>query len=173
VRDLDPMATASPPTEASNAELIRWSFDRLNDGDVASLRQFWTVETVERFPDRTCRGTEEIAAYFEDALAAISDWHMEITSVVEQGDDVFVHWHLTGTHTGPLLGIEPTGKPLSIDGMDHFVLRDGRVVSNFVVFDQMQYARQIGMMPPEGSAADRAVKVAFNARTRLAEKLRR
>jgi ketosteroid isomerase-like protein len=167
------MATASPPTQASNAELIRWSFDRLNKGDIASLRQVWTAETVERFPDRTCRGTEEIAAYFEDALGAISDWHMEVISVVEQGDDVFVHWHLTGTHTGPLLGIEPTGKSLSIDGMDHFVLRDGRVVSNFVVFDQMQYARQIGMMPPDGSAADRALKAAFNARTKLAAKLRR
>ena len=47
---------------------------------------------------------------------------------VDGQDDVFVHWHLEGTHEGPLLGIEPTGKPLAIDGMDHFVIRDGKVV---------------------------------------------
>jgi hypothetical protein len=29
------------------------------------------------------------------------------------------------------------------------------------------------MMPPDGSAADRAMKVAFNAKTRLGSKLRR
>jgi hypothetical protein len=39
--------------------------------------------------------------------------------------------------------------------------------------DQLQYAREIGMMPPDGSAADRAMKAAFNARTRLARRLKR
>lgn len=166
-------ATTAPPTTASNAELIRWAFDRLNEHDVTPLRQFWNDETVERFPDRTCRGTEEIARYFEDTFAAIPDFHMEVQTITEQGDDVFVHWHLTGTHSGPLLGIEPTGRALAIDGIDHFVFRDGRVISNFVVFDQMQYARQIGMMPPDGSTADRGVKAAFNARTKLMAALKR
>jgi hypothetical protein len=53
------------------------------------------------------------------------------------------------------------------------VIRDGKVVSNFVVFDQMQYARQLGMMPPDGSGADKAMKTAFNARTKLVERLKR
>ena len=46
------------------------------------------------------------------------------------------------------------------------------LVSNFVVFDQMQFARQIGMLPPDGTAADRATKAAFNAKTRLLSRLR-
>jgi hypothetical protein len=52
-------------------------------------------------------------------------------------------------------------------------VRDGKVVSNFVVFDQLQYARQIGMMPPDGSTTDRAMKGVFNARTKLARQLKR
>ena len=167
------MTIESPPAQASNGELIRWAFKVLNQRDVATLRQFWTDDTVQRFPDRTCIGADEIAAYFEEAFTAISDWHMEVVSIVEHGEDVFVHWHLTGKHTGLLLGIQPTGKPLAIDGMDHFVLRDGKSVSNFVIFDQMQYARQIGMMPPDGSAGDKALKSAFNARTKVAAKLKR
>src|SRR3954471_4489243 len=167
------MTTAALPKQASNGELVRWAFERLNDHDVAPLKEFWTDDTVEHFPDRTCRGAEEIAAYFEDTLRALPDFHMEIVSLVEQGDDVFVQWHLTGTHQGPLLGIEPTGKRLAIDGIDHFVFRDGKVVSNFIVTDQLAYARQIGMMPPDGSAADRGMKAAFNARTRLARRLKR
>jgi predicted ester cyclase len=166
------MTTAAPPKQASNGELIRWAFERLNDHDVAPLKEFWTEDTVEHFPDRTCRGPAEIAAYFEDTFRAIHDFNMEVVSLAEQGDDVFVQGHLTGTHEGTLLGIEPTGKPIALDGMDHFVVRDGRVVSNFVVSDQMDYARQIGMIPPDGSAADRAMKAAFNARTKLARRLR-
>jgi steroid delta-isomerase-like uncharacterized protein len=167
------VAVAVPPTGVSNGELVRWSFEALNREDVEALRQFWTDATVERFPDRTCRGAEEIAAYFEDALASLPDWHMDIVGLAEDGDDVFVQWRLTGTHEGPLLGIAPTGKRVAIDGIDHFVMRDGKVVSNFVVVDQLQYARQIGMMPADGSAADRAMKAAFNARSKLAAKLKR
>jgi predicted ester cyclase len=167
------MAT-TPPAGVSNTELIRWAFERLNARDLAGLRQFWGPETVERFPDGTCTGSDEIAAYFATAMAAMPDWHMEVVKIAEHGDDVFVHWHLTGTHSGgPFQGIEPTDKTVALDGMDHFVLRDGRVVSNFVVFDQMQFARAIGMLPPDGSRADRAVKKAFNARTRLVTRLRR
>ncbi len=167
------MTTVTPPAGATGAELVRWAFDQLNRHDVSALKQFWTSETIERFPDRTCRGADEIAAYFEEAFAAIAGFHMEVLSVVEQGADVFVHWRLTGSHEGPLLGIAPTHRPLAIDGMDHFVFEDGRVISNFVVFDQMQYARQIGMMPAPGSNGDRAVKAAFNARTNLGKKLQR
>jgi len=98
---------------------------------------------------------------------------MEMLDLAEQGDDVFIQWRGTGTHEGALMGIEPTGKRLEVHGMDHFVVRDGRMVSNFVVFDQMDYARQLGMIPPDGSAADKAMKAAFNARTKLARRLGR
>lgn len=163
----------SPPADATNAELVRWAFEMLNQHDVAPLRQFWTDETLERFPDRTCHGVDEIVAYFEEAFAAISDFHMEVLAIAEEGDDIFVRWRLTGVHDGPIQGIEPTHKPVEIDGMDHFVIRDGDVVSNFVIFDQMQYARQLGLMPADGSAADRALKGVFNARTKLVAKLKR
>ena len=52
------------------------------------------------------------------------------------------------------------------------MLRDGRIVSNFVVFDQMQYSRQLGILPAQDSAADKAMKAAFNARTKLARRLK-
>jgi steroid delta-isomerase-like uncharacterized protein len=167
-----PMPTSAPPAEATAAELVRWTVEAIGRQDLAAARLAWADDIVERFPDRTCRGVEELAAYFQEAYDAISDWGFEALAVVGEGEDVLVQWRLTGTHTGPLLGIAATGRPLEIDGMDHFVVRDGRIVSNFVVFDQMQYARQLGMMPPDGSSADRALKGAFNARTKLLDRLR-
>ena len=165
------MAVATLPTGVSNADLLRWSFEQLNRQDVTALRQLWSDDVVERFPDRTCHGRDEVAAYFEETFAAIPDFRIEIVGLVEQGDEVVVRWRLTGTQQGRIQGIDGTGKRLELDGVDHFVLRDGRIVSNFVIFDQMQWARHIGLMPPEGSAADRAVKAAFNAKTRVTTEL--
>jgi predicted ester cyclase len=167
------MTIDTPSQVSGNAELVRRAFEALNQHDTTPLKQFWTADTVERFPDRTCRGPEQIASYFEDVFAAIPDLHMEVIAIAEQGEDVFVHWRFTGTHRGPLMGIQATGRRVAIDGIDHFVLRDRIVVSNFVVFDQMQYALQLGMLPPPGSSGDRALKRVFNTRTKLAARLKR
>jgi len=135
------------------------------------MSSLWHDGTVQRFPDRTCRGADEIRRYFEDTFAAIPDLRVEIVALAEQGDDVFVQWRLTGTQQGPLQGLEPTGRQLALDGVDHFTLRDGRIDANFVVFNQTQWGRQIGLMPPDASPADRALKGAFNARTKLARRI--
>lgn len=165
------MSASAPPAEAT--ELVRWTIDAIGRQDLAAARLAWADDIVERFPDRTCHGADELAAYFQDAYDAISDWGFEPLAVVGEGEVVLARWRLTGVHTGTLLGIAATGRRLTIDGMDHFVVRDGKVVSNFVVFDQLAYARQMGMMPADGSSGDRALKSAFNARTRLLDRLRR
>lgn len=165
---------ATPPVGASNADLARWAFEMINAHDVQALRRLWTDATFERFPSGTLQGADAITGYFETLFAAVPDVRMDVVAVAGSGDDVFVHWHLTGTHTGaPFEGIDATGRALAIDGMDHFVIRDGTIATNFVVFDQMQFARQIGMLPADGSAGDRATKAAFNAKTRLQSRLRR
>ncbi len=167
------MTTVAPPTAASNAELLRWVFKKLNEHDLAPLvEHFWTDGAIERFPDQTCRGAEEIRAYFEEKYVAIPDMQMAVIAVVEQNDDVIVHWRLSGTHEGPLLGIAATHKRLTLDGIDHFVIRDRHPVSADVVFDQMELARQMGIMPPDGSAADKAVKATFNALTKIVQRLK-
>ena len=67
------------------------------------------------------------------------------------------------------------GRPpgITIDGMDHFVLRDGKALTNTIVFDQMAFARQVGLLPPDRSAVDKALKAAFNTKTKAVDALRR
>lgn len=167
------MASQAFPVGATSTELVRWVFERINAHDVVSLRPFWTEETVEYFPDATCRGADEVAAYFTDKFAAIENFHLDVVAIAGSGDDVLVHWRMTGRHTGTLLGVAATGKALEIDGSDHFVLRDGAAVTNTVVFDQMAFARQVGLLPPDGSAVDKALKTAFNTKTKAVLALRR
>jgi len=33
-------------------------------------------------PDRTCHGADETVAYFEEALASVPDWRMEVRGIV-------------------------------------------------------------------------------------------
>ena len=157
----------------TNTELVRRVFDAINAHDVAALRELWAPDVVERFPDATCRGQEELAAYFAGLFAALPDFRMELVSAAEDGEKVLARWRLTATHTGGRFnGIDTTGRAIAVDGMDEFTLRDGKVAANFVVFDQMEVGRQLGLLPPDGSQPDRALKAAFNAKTKLAEAIR-
>lgn len=167
------MTALAPPTDVTTTELLRWLFDRLNAHDAPSMRQCWTQDVTEYFPDAACHGPDEVAAYFEAKFAAIEGFRLEVLAITESGDDALVHWRMTGRHVGPLVGVAGTGKPLEIEGMDHFVVRDGKVVTNTVVFDQMDFARQIGLLPADGSVADKALKAAFNTRTRAVSAARR
>jgi predicted ester cyclase len=167
------MAATAPPVDAGNVALVRWAFDVINTHDTTPLLEVWAPDIVERFPDRTCRGREEVAAYFAGAFAAVPDLHMEVVHALAEGEDVFVRWKLTGTHTGAAwTGIEATGARIELDGVDHFTVRDGSIVANFAVFDQMAVGRAMGILPQEGSPGDRAMKAAFNAKTKVAEAIR-
>lgn len=166
------MTATAPPADATKTQILRWVFERINAHDIDSLRPFWTAETMEYFPDATCHGSDEIAAYFEDKIAAIENFHLQPIAIAEDGDNALVHWYMTGRHVGVLLGVAPTGRAIELDGIDHFVFSEGKVVSNTVVFDQMKFARQIGLLPPDRSAADRAVKALFNAKTRATARLK-
>ncbi|MBJ7348829.1 MAG: ester cyclase [Thermoleophilaceae bacterium] len=168
-----PAAIQVPAADATNGELVRWAFAQINQHDVTPLRDMWEG-TVEYFPGLICTGPDEISKYFNDLFAAVPDLKLEIQGFAEAGEDVFVRWQLTGHFSGATYqGVASTGTALEIDGCDHFVIRDGRVITNHVVSDQMAFARQIGMLPPDGTLPDRALKGAFNLKTLVVSKLRR
>ena len=153
----------------TNTELADQIFAAINAHDTDALRELWADDVEERFPDKTCRGKDELAAYFRGLFAAMSDVRMSKVASVEEGETVFARWTLTGTHERVFNGIDATGKAVTLDGMDEITFRDGKMTSNFVVFDQMEVGRQLGLLPPDGSPPDRALKAAFNAKTKVAE----
>jgi steroid delta-isomerase-like uncharacterized protein len=155
-------------------ELAREVFEKvLNRRDAEALLPYWAEDVVEVFPTGTLRGRQEVRDYFADIFAALPDFHIEAERIAADDQTVFVKWHLTGTFSGERwMGIEPTGSPIELDGMDCFTIRDGLVVHNHVIYDSTSFARQIGMLPAEGSAGDRAMTAAFNARTRLRDRFR-
>lgn len=151
----------------SNVDLVRRAFEALNRHDVGAARKLWSDDALWRVPDRVSRGPREVASYFEEVFTAMPDAHLELIAIADQGSDVFARWHLTGRHAGPFNGIAATGNAIALDGVDHLVVRNGRIVSNTVVFDQLEFARQLGTMPAASSRAERVMKLLVNARTKL------
>jgi hypothetical protein len=69
-------------------------------------------------------------------------------------------------------GFAPTGRRWEIDGADFHEYRDGRICRLRVVFDLMSVSRQLGVMPPSGSRAERAMAAAQRGLVRAQQTFR-
>jgi steroid delta-isomerase-like uncharacterized protein len=160
--------TATMPSELARAA-FRGVFE---ERDLDHPERFWSDRSTNHFlaTGETVRGRGELVEWFRRLFASAPDWRIEIENVLDDGDrQAVVQWRGSGTFDGaPFQGIAPTGRRIELRGVD--VVRfdaDGKVEDNTIYYDGAEFARQIGMLPPQGSAADRAMLATFNAATRV------
>jgi steroid delta-isomerase-like uncharacterized protein len=90
-------------------------------------------------PDR--EGFKQSFAVFRSAFP---DFTYTIKDMVAEGDRVVVRFTANGTHRGEMAGIPPTGKQISVTGMDLFRLAGGKVAEFWLSWDQLGLMQQLG-----------------------------
>jgi steroid delta-isomerase-like uncharacterized protein len=150
-------------------ERVRSYFEAMDNRDADAMAAHWREDGVEDVvPVGMMRGRGELRGFFASMFAAMPDARTTVTRLVAGEQSCAVEWRLEATFDGaPFMDIEPTGNHVEIRGFDLLELEDGELVSNTAYFDGASFARQIGMLPADGSGADRAMKSAFNAVTKL------
>jgi steroid delta-isomerase-like uncharacterized protein len=165
-------APAAKPKRVSKRKAVeqhaRSYLDAIASRDVEAIGAHWREDGVEDLvPLGPLRGRAEIKDFFRDTFAAMPDAETKLVRVVADDRQAAVEWRMTGVFNGaPFQGIDPTGKVMDVRGLDMMEIEDGEIVSNTAYFDNMAFARQIGMMPAQDSSAERAMKSAFNALTK-------
>jgi steroid delta-isomerase-like uncharacterized protein len=176
--------TGAPETEATATEPkprrritrrkaveahARSYFEAIANRDTSAMARHWRADGVnDLVPLGVLRGTDEIVAFFRELFQAVPDLETSVTRVVAGETQAAVEWRMTGHFTGgPFQGVDPTGRRVDIRGLDLIEIEDGEIVGNTAYYDGMTFARQIGLMPPENSSAENAMKSAFNVATKV------
>ncbi|HVS28815.1 MAG TPA: nuclear transport factor 2 family protein [Solirubrobacteraceae bacterium] len=107
------------------------------------------------------RGLAEVQAFMETSWRAFPDLRFsqpDPPHISTSGNLVAWAWRMEGTMRGPIEppGFAPTGRRMTVDGVDLWQLRDGRIAHYRAFYDMTDLARQLGIMPPPGSGAERA-----------------
>jgi steroid delta-isomerase-like uncharacterized protein len=134
------------------------------------MRSLYHSDVVDDVvPIGILRGRTAAVEFFAGLFEAVPDLEASVGRVVTDGGErVAIEWRMAGTFDGaPFQGIDPTGKRIDMRGFDLFEVRDGLIVTNTGYYDGAEFARQVGMMPPQDSGAERALKSAFNAVTKV------
>jgi predicted ester cyclase len=131
--DTDPTAHADHGTVQARNKAVVHEYHRLkNDRDWDALDAVMSPDFRATF--RRFYGGEEdfdvswLKAKFAEYTEVFPDLHHETFEMVAEDDWVLVRLHYTGTHSGRVHGVDPTGKVVDVHQHLSFRLVDGRIV---------------------------------------------
>ena len=90
-----------------------------------------------------CLGRDQLAGVFTALGKIIPDLHWTIKDIWTSGNRIVVRGEATGTPTGELFGVKPTGKSFKTISIDMFTVRDGKLATAYHVENWMAATEQI------------------------------
>lgn len=97
--------------------------------------------------DGEIRGPAGFRELVERYRAAFSGTTMTADHLVAEGDWVTMSWTAHGTHTGELMGIAPTGREVTVSGIQVSRVAGGKFAEGHGNFDALGLLQQVGAVP--------------------------
>ncbi|MBK8295487.1 MAG: ester cyclase [Solirubrobacterales bacterium] len=142
----------------TTAETVRTYFEAVGRQDLKTMGEIWGDHKPSRIVGLVeLTAPDEVTEWFAGIFQAFPDFTMKIEQIVTEGNTAVVRWSATATFngTGNFEGFKPNGSAIDIEGMDILEVEDGRIHSLVAVLNGLDLARQIGAVPPAGSAPTR------------------
>ena len=95
-------------------------------------------------------GREANRQFWTIFFAGLPDVRVTMEDLVVSGDRVVGRFVYRGTHTGDLMGIPATGKPVEMRSIDIWRVQNGMFVEHWDELNLLQVFQQIGALPPLG-----------------------
>jgi steroid delta-isomerase-like uncharacterized protein len=137
--------------QEQNQDLVRHFNEAFNANDLDSAGTVFAPHAVihnSGAPDPlNVEGFKQFGGVFRTAFP---DGKLAIEDLIVEGDKVVSRVTYRGTQTGDMLGIPPTGKPVTVSAMIIDRFADGKIVESWRLFDQMGMMQQLGLIPTPG-----------------------
>jgi steroid delta-isomerase-like uncharacterized protein len=128
------------------ALMQRWFDEVWNQRRRETISELFAEGAIAHWVDETGRdltGPQEFLPYYDRLCAAFPDLRMTVDECFEAGDKVIVRWSARMRHTGDLLEIRATGKPVAVNGMTMARIAHGKVVEGWDCWDKLGMLMQI------------------------------
>lgn len=139
-----------------NEKKMRDFYDKvINAHNIEMVDSFVAADFIDHQPDPRYPPTiEGLKSGFKDFFAAYPDLHTNIDFVMVNGDTIMAEYSLTGTNSGPMMGMPPTNKQINIEGVDIVRIVNDKAVEHWGFVEEGKMMTQLGLMPPPGAMND-------------------
>lgn len=101
------------------------------------------------------------AAGLKGAIASCRAGFPDLVTVVEdcvvEGDRVATRWRSSGTHTGRMLDVPPTGRAVTVSGATFSRVEDGMITEEWVTWDPRQLLSALGVIALDSADLDDSI----------------
>ena len=143
--------------------------DALGRHDLEAFSRVCADDIVELLPGTPpMEGIDNELAFARGLLAAFPDLEIEVTRVMAVDQVVAAAWTRRGTFTGAdFQGLPANGARFESPAAGFFEIENGLIKRLTVYTDMNKLGRDLGVVPPEGSPAERLALGMFRTRVRI------
>lgn len=92
-------------------------------------------------------GPESVKQTVRSLNSAFGDLRFNVEDEIAEGDKVVQRVVMSGRHTGPLMGREPTGKEFAVRHTYIWRIADDKIVEHWGIRDDLGLLAQLGLLP--------------------------
>lgn len=119
--------------------------EAINSGNLEKLREVVAQDVKDHDPaPNQGPGPQGYIDFFTMMRNAFPDMQVEVEKMVADEDNVAFAYTLTGTHKGDFMGVDGTGTPIKIRGMQISRFKNGKMVERWGSSDELGILKQIG-----------------------------
>ena len=138
-------------TEDNKALVQRFFEEVINQRNLAALDQFVSPNAVNHtVPSGLPQGPSQLLSLH---LNAFPDVKATVEDLLADGDKVVALVRYRGTQQGAFRAISPTGKPITVMGINIFRIVNGKMVEHWGLADRLSALQQLGVVPPQGKVS--------------------
>jgi predicted ester cyclase len=142
-----PLVVGKPVSSpsANKAAMKRFIEEVWNKGNVAVADEIFHPEATSPDAAQLPKGAAGVKMLVGMFRTAMPDYHMEIIDLLADGDLVLARFTQSGTQTGDLMGVPPSGKKATWGEIGILRFAGGQVVESWYNVDMLGMMQQLGV----------------------------
>jgi predicted ester cyclase len=113
----------------------RWTQEAIVEGRLETFDELLAKEVRDRSGPVPSQGIEPFKVRAAAVRAAFADLDIRVEDLIVDGDAIAWRWALTGTHAGTFAGVAPTGRRITLHGVNCQRLDGERVTEHWTMVD--------------------------------------
>ena len=128
-----------------SAKMVRRRFAELDKKNFGILDELFVPSYALNFPGMPkALDLDTTKDFYHLLYTAFPDLKHKIIEQISAGNKVVTRWAATGTHKAAFMDVAPTGKKITLTGINIYTLTRGKLSQSHVNWDMLGLMQQIG-----------------------------
>ena len=138
-------------TEENKVIVRRFFEEGPSKGNLSIADELLSPDFAMHTPLPASPGIKGINEVIITCRAAFEHLNVTIEDMIAEGDKVTARFTAHGAHKGDFMGLQATGKPITMTGIEIFRIKDGKIIELWGEANLLGLMQQLGIFPSPGN----------------------